>query len=598
MKKEFSIKKNSRKRSLNDITLKEFFNDKNNMNSIKSINEFTIQSMQNYVPYSVNNLELNNLILTEHDLRIYYIMFSKKIIKLKNICQIMNIDKTIKSEKIYCEKFLIFLFAFIHNKNFKNIIEIKDYKSIYFLSNQFFDQLFQIMCISFLKNNLIKIEFCEIILKIQFFFYANTNNFILFIDILINTCLDIEMFYSNIDEYNIFIDKILSFLFSLSLQDNNLFYSFPNYTKIFKLLKLNKISEQNKNKITSYLKLFFPFTLNFEHMKYLFFEVKKLLLKSKIKNLDILFLNDIFKSLKAIYEIENNEKIFHFKINNGIIFLGNKNIFSQIKIDNIFLKNKFSLMFSFLAFDLLNIQVLFSLTNKNDEEIFSIVLENNNLYIKNEKSKIKINSNTEIKKKKEYFICIIFNIGRIFQTKIDIYFYKEKLNKEKININIIEKEKYSIVLGYKNQKIKNIEKQKINNFKGILGPIYIINDKVNQNIINNLDFIFYEQLYLDFDEIEKKYYGIKIKKAYTKILNEKELKDFYSSIILKIDSVKINNFFLKKKNKNMNDYIIYKNNNIIEWFLLNEGINFITLVFEFFYNLIFNSKKLDFEKEM
>ena len=404
MKKEFSIKKNSRKRSLNDITLKEFFNDKNNMNSIKSINEFTIQSMQNYVPYSVNNLELNNLILTEHDLRIYYIMFSKKIIKLKNICQIMNIDKTIKSEKIYCEKFLIFLFAFIHNKNFKNIIEIKDYKSIYFLSNQFFDQLFQIMCISFLKNNLIKIEFCEIILKIQFFFYANTNNFILFIDILINTCLDIEMFYSNIDEYNIFIDKILSFLFSLSLQDNNLFYSFPNYTKIFKLLKLNKISEQNKNKITSYLKLFFPFTLNFEHMKYLFFEVKKLLLKSKIKNLDILFLNDIFKSLKAIYEIENNEKIFHFKINNGIIFLGNKNIFSQIKIDNIFLKNKFSLMFSFLAFDLLNIQVLFSLTNKNDEEIFSIVLENNNLYIKNEKSKIKINSNTEIKKKRIFYL--------------------------------------------------------------------------------------------------------------------------------------------------------------------------------------------------
>ena len=131
-----------------------------------------------------------------------------------------------------------------------------------------------------------------------------------------------------------------------------------------------------------------------------------------------------------------------------------------------------------------------------------------------------------------------------------------------------------------------------------MGPIYIINDKVNQNIINNLDFIFYEQLYLDFDEIEKKYYGIKIKKAYTKILNEKELKDFYSSIILKIDSVKINNFFIKKKNKNMNDYIIYKNNNIIEWFLLNEGINFITLVFEFFYNLIFNSKKLDFEKEM
>jgi hypothetical protein len=48
----------------------------------------------------------------------------------------------------------------------------------------------------------------------------------------------------------------------------------------------------------------------------------------------------------------------------------------------------------------------------------------------------------------------------------------------------------------------------------------------------------------------------------------------------------------------MNDYIIFKNNNLIEWFLINEGINFITLVFEYFYNLIFNSKELQFEKEM
>ena len=178
MKSEIIIKTNSRKRSLNEITLKDFFNDKNNINSIKSINEYTIQSMQNYVPYSDNDLELNNLILTENDLIIYYIIFSKKIIKLKNICKIINSDKTIKSEKINCEKFLIFLFSFIHNKNFNNIIEIKEYKNIYFLSNKFFDQLFQIICIYFLKNNLIKIGFYEIIIKLQFFFYKNTNNFI------------------------------------------------------------------------------------------------------------------------------------------------------------------------------------------------------------------------------------------------------------------------------------------------------------------------------------------------------------------------------------------------------------------------------------
>ena len=599
MKSEIIRQTNSRIRSLNEITLKDFFNDKNNINLIISINEYTIQSMQNYVQYSDNNLELNNLILTEHDLKNYYIMFNSKIIILKNICNIINIDKKIKSEKVNCEKLLIFLFSFIHNQNFHNIIEIKKYKNKFFLSNKFFDELFNFIFIYFLKNNLIKIGFCEIILKIQFlYYYNNINNFMLFIDIFINNCLDIEMFYPNIDEYNIFIDKISTFLYTLLLKNNILLYSFPKYSKIFKLLKFNKIKEQTKNKISFYLKSFFPYKLNLEHMKYLFFELKKLLLKSTTKNLDILFINDVFKNLNEMYKIEKNDITFNGKINDGIIFFGNKNIHSQIKFD-VFLKNNFSIIFSFLSFEESNAQILFSLINKNDEEIFSIVLEKNNLYIKNEKNQIKLNSNTEIQTNKVYFICMIFNIGNIFfQTKIEIYFHNEESNKEKININIIEKEKYSIVLGYKNQKIKNIEKQNINNFKGILGPIYIINDKVNQIIIKNLLFLFNEHSYLDFDNIQKKYYGIKIENSNKIKCLEKELIEFSSSIILRIDSVKISNFFLKKKHKNINDYIIFKNNNIIDWFLSNEGINFITLVFEYFYNLIFNSKEFKFENEM
>jgi hypothetical protein len=387
-------------------------------------------------------------------------------------------------------------------------------------------------------------------------------------------------------------------LYSLLLKNNILLYSFPKYSKIFKLLKFNKIKEQTKNKISFYLKSFFPYKLNLEHMKYLFFELKKLLLKSTTKNLDILFINDVFENLNEMYKIEKNDITFNGKINDGIIFFGNKNIHSQIKFD-VFLKNNFSIIFSFLSFEESNAQILFSLINKNDEEIFSIVLEKNNLYIKNEKNQIKLNSNTEIQTNKVYFICMIFNIGNIFfQTKIEIYFHNEESNKEKININIIEKEKYSIVLGYKNQKIKNIEKQNINNFKGILGPIYIINDKVNQIIIKNLLFLFNEHSYLDFDNIQKKYYGIKIENSNKIKCLEKELIEFSSSIILRIDSVKISNFFLKKKNKNINDYIIFKNNNIIDWFLSNEGINFITLVFEYFYNLIFNSKEFKFENEM
>ena len=321
MKSEIIRQTKSRIRNLNEITLKDFFNDKNNINLIISINEYTIQSMQNYVQYSDNNLELNNLILTEHDLKNYYIMFNSKIIILKNICNIINIDKKIKSEKVNCEKLLIFLFSFIHNQNFHNIIEIKKYKNKFFLSNKFFDELFNFIFIYFLKNNLIKIGFCEIILKIQFlYYYNNINNFMLFIDIFINNCLDIEMFYPNIDEYNIFIDKISTFLYTLLLKNNILLYSFPKYSKIFKLLKFNKIKEQTKNKISFYLKSFFPYKLNLEHMKYLFFELKKLLLKSTTKNLDILFINDVFKNLNEMYKIEKNGITFNGKINDGIIF--------------------------------------------------------------------------------------------------------------------------------------------------------------------------------------------------------------------------------------------------------------------------------------
>ena len=48
----------------------------------------------------------------------------------------------------------------------------------------------------------------------------------------------------------------------------------------------------------------------------------------------------------------------------------------------------------------------------------------------------------------------------------------------------------------------------------------------------------------------------------------------------------------------MNDYIIFNNKNIIDWFLLNDGISFLTLVIEYFFNLIFNSNKFIHENEM
>ena len=41
-----------------------------------------------------------------------------------------------------------------------------------------------------------------------------------------------------------------------------------------------------------------------------------------------------------------------------------------------------------------------------------------------------------------------------------------------------------------------------------------------------------------------------------------------------------------------------KNTDIIKWILLNDGISFLTLVLEYFNNIINNSKAVEYQKEM
>ena len=567
------LKKNSR-RNIEEIPFKDFFKGKINIESIKSINEYIKDSLKDYIPFSNNKFMINDLILTNKDISLYSILMSKKIVKIKNFCHIININKKINVSKLGIEKFFIYYFVFLRNKNFDNIKEVKKYKNKYSLPHRFFDNLFYKIILVFLKNNLINIGFCEIFLKIQFLYILkhSKNFFIIFIDYLLNLCFDIELINIKNEEYNNFIDKIFSFIYSqlISDKDKNIFfyYSFVKNPKILKLLNFQsseKLLIETKNKISLILKACIPYNLSFDHIRYLNLELKRLLLQEQSKNTDILFFNDLFKLFQETFILESN-KNSEYNLNEGIIFLNSKDINTQIYFDDIPLKRNFGLFFSFYAFEVQNTQILFSLCDKNNVEIFSVLLEEDNLILKSDENKIILNQKSKITKNKEYIVYIIGFSKGFFKPKIylNIYLNNEILKNQNINLKIHDRENYRIFLGYKKQIIKNIEDKDLNNLNGILGTIIISNDKINENFIGYLQYILNNPNFNVYN-IQEQYFGIKNSNVYNKISN---------------------------------DYIIFKNNNIIDWFLLNDGISFLTLVIEYFFNLIFNSNKFIHENEM
>ena len=571
-----------------------------NMNdSIKSINNLTENCIKNSNNFLKENYKIEDLRLTEHDIQIYKILFYKKFITLKNICDIMNCNNKVKIEKkINVEKFLIFIFSFINNKNFNNIKEIKIYKSKFQLKNEYFYILYLKMIIVLFKNNIINYQFCEILFQILFFYYIDNlkTDALFFIDLLINEYLKIENNYLQNNEFNDFIDNIISFLMNYLNKKEHLksYYSFIRDLNIFNfldLLNLEKISTNLKNKLYIFLKECLSFNLIFNHMKYLNLILKRMLINPP-KQSDIFFITNLFELFKEIYFNETENRITD-KINEGIIFCGNKNNNPQIRFDNICLTNNFSIAFSFLPYDMSHIQILFSLCYQDNNEIFSIILEKNNLIFKtNNTNDSRIIIGKEIQQNKKYFICLTYTKERkIFFKTIKIDFYcNNELKTYSVNPKI-ESDNLSILLDFQKQNINNYEKlNEIVHFKGELSTIFLINEKFNQNILKNLEDILNDDSY----NIQKEYYGIKNKNNF----KENHANEKFPSIYLKINSAKMNNILLKEKNKNNYNHIIFKKNNIIDWFLSNDGISFVTLILEYFYNLLFNSKKFKFEKEM
>ncbi len=595
--------KGLRKKSLGVISFQDFFNVSINIKSIISINNFTEKIIEEYSLHKENkeNYKLENLILSEYDINFYYLIFSKKIIKLKKICHVINIDKYFKKQdfNLNLEKFLIFFFSFTHNENFYRIQEIKRIKQKYLFPLEFYDDLFFKLILLFLKNNLIKISFCEVIFKIIFFYYQAylINNFLIFINFFINLCINIEQYLNN-EDYNDFIVKIFTFLEENIIKNkhqNLIIYFNLNQSSIIltilNLINSKKISDETQSFLYLFLTNCLIFNLNFNHMKYFNLELKRLLLKPKANSKDILFINNIFRLLKEIKNKENNgNNCLQNKINDGIIFIGNK-ITSQIKYDNIFiLKNNFTLIFSFKAYDISNIQILFSLCKKRNNAIFSIILERDNLFlISEDNDHISLNLNKEIELNKDYIICISYRFQKGFfknSKTIDVYLNETKTNQSSVKFTI-PSDKLSILLDFKEQQIKGINKQ-LKNFKGVLGQILLFDKNID---LNNFKYILKDNLF--YNNIQEEYFGIK-----QELYPINEFKEDYDSIILKINSEKIKNFFLKKKNKNENNYFIFKNTDIIKWILLNDGISFLTLVLEYFINIINNSRTVEYKEEM
>ena len=441
-----------------------------------------------------------------------------------------------------------------------------------------------------------------------------------------------------------------------NIEHLSLISNFRKEENIFIILKLLKKNEEciNSNTIKIIEDNIIEFLVtNFrkEHLNYFYKIIRKILIKfnylkknedySLLLKQDFSFINKINDIIKKVIDKEkeifnNKEKTYY--CDKGFVFNNKKNNnygLSIKKVINNFNKkedNNFCMIFTFLLKD----------NNKNDENIIISILDVNNkeilsLYLKGKTLYLRYFSKALVQSKitediiyNYYYSFFLFYDRKQIRISInneDKFVHKEskfEIPKEfNINIGFFElnnNEKtftsfngiiYPIILFYlkdgKNKK-DNIYKEmkdllfKIKNKYYIIGEKYSFNDDYN-TILN---------YYSLFDELKTRNKAIEI---YNKIKN----------IILYVNPSVVINAFNKKakiykdekiynestdtKNKitqyeyefNVtpsldNDYIYaFKDYNIVSFFKLNNGLNYLILQIEVMYNFILLMKYNNFE---
>ena len=458
----------------------------------------------------------------------------------------------------------------------------------------------------------------------------------------------------NEDIYNLF-EKIFimnnnNIIFSLNLLRN---------PKILALIKIcfdyynnNIIEEKNKNFIKNNLVKLFLNRFNYMHLDYFYDLSKKYLLNldNTIDNSNKNYISLFNGILEFFIEINKNENL---NLEKDTFYTDKFFIFNSLdeksgmKTSPIIYNNKFDLgltiIFSFKSIKNNNLnnnsQVILSLNNaENDNYIFKLSLINNDLYYY-----------TQYNKKKNLLMENIknnyFNLCFIYYDQSMLYFFINKEHKFFDEQNILKDiNNIYFELGFSND---NNEK-----FNGIIGPILFFN-----SIINNQFDVFLQvgkclkgQYYLTAEQFKENNLDIKEKNVDNKekkiyfsyeeyyglfnkdidILNN--VKNSLGNVLLYINpEVVLNNLNFyeinkfndyqtdnknesnnnKKKNQknnisnnniyysfnadnNISNYV-YKEENLLKFFINNHGFNYIILNIESIYNylIILNDDKLE-----
>ena len=426
-------------------------------------------------------------------------------------------------------------------------------------------------------------------------------------------------------------DKITNIIFCKKM------LKYGNILDLFKLCfdyyTNNILDIDNKNYIKSNLLQIFINNFNHKHLDYVYNLSKKYLfnLNTNLKPIKkyITFFNEY---IKFLIEINQKENLF---LENNIFYVDKYFIFdsshqkSGLKTSPVNIKNNIdlglSLFFSFYSIKSNtfnnNEQIILSLNNdENKSYIFRIILIKNSLYIytKNEK-KILIMENIKFNC---FYLCFFYYDQTMiyFFINNDYKFFDEKNILKNVN-------KIYVEIGY--------SKERIGHFNGIMGPVILFNsiiknqfdiflyiknilkgnyyligeifneEKINNNESNIIYFSFEEYkglLNIDVNELNKIKYNLgniiyyinpEIFLNNVNFIEQNKFRDYqiYKSPFNESNNnIKIQTIYYKFITDQKLNNLIFKENNILKFFINNQGFNLIILIIETMYNFLLIKK--------
>ncbi|CAL4322565.1 exodeoxyribonuclease V subunit beta [Buchnera aphidicola] len=510
----------------------------------------------NHIKYVIDNIKKKKAFLKFNK--------KKKLLKIKNICILVNNSKESSIIQKYLKKYNIKSYYTSEKNNIFEKIEIKELfwilSSIINLSNE---KLFlTALSTSFFNLNLKKIKKIKKNIQLKIKFIKKFQNYSLIwkkygiLNVIKKILLD-----NKINKKNFYKKKIFKIL---------------NIIKIGEILEKKSILRRNKNNLINWLKnKILYFKSNEKKYNTRIFNIKKsiqitTIYKSKGLSYPIVWIpfssNPIKYKKKFIFHDKNFKKVINLDQNIQGIKLEKKEDLSE----------KIRLLYVGITRSIFSCNMNLSYIIKKKKKKKKIYFYKNVLrHLLNCNKKIKFNNiKKEINKIKKFFKFINFNKK--------MYFIKNKKNskkfikKKKIKKNKQNKKKKNYFLIWKNLSYTKIIKQNRNkNYKKIIKPQI----KKNKKIINAYNFpkgkkigiilhkLLKEQNFkknIDIKKIKKNLKKNKINKKWSKIL-----KKWIHFIIFKKIKKKLKLFLIKKKNilketkfclplkRNINEKILY-----------------------------------------